>query len=150
MTVGARIVFTSLRSSEPARLRSWLDHASRLVAPHAVQSSVDDGVVWQLTSANHRMIARSALVHDSFESAHDAVLEVRQGLDRVVVRTVKLSSSPVYGWYGVLDKALVLTCARWYSTVRDTRDSLRDAMVALATAPVEEAPRQVAGSRGGR
>lgn len=144
-----RIQFTRLHVTEPAKLRSWADHAERLVGSLGERRPIDEGgVVWHLTSANHRTIARSAGIHSSFESAYETVLDVRRNLDRVVARSV--SAQLAYGWYGTLDTALVITCARLYSTVRDARDSLRDTLGAFETAPIEDAPRQLAGHRGGR
>ena len=132
-------------------MRAWLDHASRFSG--AVTDTVPDGrdgFVWHLSSANNRAIARSAGVHDTFEGAAGAVHRVRDGLTRIVVRIVKQSAQPLYGWSGTIDNSLVVTCARWYSTVRDARDSLADAVATLGTASVDDAPRHLSTVRDAR
>ncbi|WP_141931976.1 hypothetical protein [Microbacterium sp. SLBN-146] len=112
------------------------------------QESADDLIVWQLSSANNRPLARSTRAYGSFEDANDAATAIRAHAGQITYRSLKLTSRSEYVWIGSLDSQSVLISARIYSTVRDARDSIVVVSGALPDATVESAARAL--TRGAR
>jgi hypothetical protein len=131
MSTSARIQFIRVDPSEATRMASWAHHISRVTgAPLAI--AADRAVIlWQLTAANHRVLARCAVAFDSIDDARADVSSVVQARVGLAVRMVRLEASRSYGW-ALLDRGNpVLTCARWYTMERDRRESLRMARLGL-------------------
>ena len=140
MTLGPRIVFVSFGTSHSLRLVPWVAHVSRVVgsgvpeAPPDIDYSIGR-VVWQLTSANNRELARGTRLYESLASAHEHASQVVTQSERLGLHLVSGAGRGAYGWFASLDGVPVATCARWYPTDRDRRHSLELARrsVRLAT-----------------
>jgi hypothetical protein len=97
---------------------------------------VDNRVVWQLSSANHRALARSVRVYPSVDDALADLRETRSQFERLTPRALKVSTRSEYVWIAGIAGDRRLMSARAYSTVRDTRDSIVAATDALQAASV--------------
>lgn len=141
---GPRIVVMQLASSK--QVKRWRDHCLTALGAGAGAGDadpVDNRVVWQLSSANHRPLARSIRVHASFEEAAEDVHAARAQIDLIRHRALKISSRSEYVWVGTIDGANVLMSARTYSTVRDARDSIVVAAEAFSVATLSSGSRVV-------
>jgi hypothetical protein len=135
--MAAKIVFTGAHARDRALLDSWLNHAQKVTGLEAGNAAAEGpAVVWHLAASNYRVLARSARIQPDRVSARlDAVAAATAAASgELVPRLVKNGLLGAYGWYAVLESAPVVTCARWYSTERDRRDSIRLAFSALAEA----------------
>lgn len=142
-----QIVFVQLPSV--AHVEQWRAHNLGILSaagpePRAVGTG--PRVVWQLTSANHRALARSVRAFEDFEAAYANATAVRERASELVIRQVKLDRQLGYGWTGMLDGIPVAMCSRAYSTVRDNRDSSAAALTAIALARIGGAPRARTGT----
>lgn len=140
MTVGPRIVFTRFVTHSSPKLALWRDHTRRVVGESLMESlpsadgSEDCAMVWNLVSANNRMLARSATVFDSFDRA---VASAARAVDADPTLSVTLVSDDrhgVLGWYAAAHGAAVMTCSRWYATERDRRHAIELALASIAVA----------------
>lgn len=139
MTVGSRIVFMRFAAARSPKLQLWIDHFERVVghAPRVVNSVVPSQeeciVVWQLVTANNRMLARSANLYERFEDARaDALAASGFTGPREIVLTSHQRRGE-HGWYFCLDGEVEMICARWYSTERDRRNAIELAELSLCT-----------------
>ncbi len=141
---GPRIIVKQLASSR--HVGKWRDHCVTALGGAVDRfddESADDLIVWQLSSANNRPLARSTRAYGSIEDANDAVASIRARSGQITYRSMKLSSRSEYVWIGSLDAKSVLISARIYSTVRDARDSIIVASGALPGATVESSARML-------
>jgi len=140
MSVGPRVVFLRFVDHESPKLVPWVAHATLVVGGHAGASGTplttrEGGrSVWQLVSANNRQLARGIGVHESFDQARS---HAKQVVDSFADLTVEFVSEPTrggHGWFASLGGVPVMTCARWYVTERDRRQSsdLATRSIALA------------------
>lgn len=112
-------------------MSSWIHHLSRLTGTPIAIAPDQPVVLWQLTAANHRVLARCAVSFRSIADARDDVASVVDARVGLVARMVRLEANRSYGWV-LLDRGSpVLTCARWYTMERDRRESLRMARLGL-------------------
>lgn len=128
------------------QVKRWRDHCLTALGGGIGSRStepVDNLVVWQLSSANHRPLARSIRVHASVEEAVEEVHATRAQLDLIKYRPLKLSARSEYVWVGTIDAESVLMAARTYSTVRDARDSIVVAAEAFSVATLGAGSRVV-------
>ncbi|MBC7723592.1 MAG: hypothetical protein H7146_02445 [Burkholderiaceae bacterium] len=91
-------------------------------------------VIWHLVSGNNRMLARSAQI---FGSIPEAVLGAESAIAAVVHLVVALvdeDGGGERGWYAKLAEVPILTCARWYRSERDRRNSIDSAITSLESA----------------
>jgi hypothetical protein len=110
-------------------------------------------VVWQLVSANNRQLARGVEVYETFEQARASVGTVVSAGAELTIDLVSEAGRGVYGWYASLGGKPVATCARWYVTDRDRRNSIDLAMRSISLATVHTGarltdPALMAGDRG--
>ena len=83
----------------------------------------------------HRVeLARGTDVYSSFEDAYAQVTELVRGTASLAVGLVSESGRGLYGWYLSDAGRPVVTCARWYLTDRDRRNSIELAVRSLAVA----------------
>jgi len=141
---GPRIVFTRFTVSDAPKLDLWSRHSRRVIGTPLDDPSTHEhgGVVWHLTAGNHRMVARGAGVFSTSDEARRNAGAVVGSGAQLAPRMVKLDHSASYGWYALLHGEPAMTCARWYSTERDRRTSLRLAMTALGLAMPNESDRE--------
>jgi hypothetical protein len=156
MSNGPRIIFLRFTSSDSPKLLPWKAHYARVTGravttPTAVRLTGEaPPVTWHLASANNRMLARSAQIFLGFDEAEaDATATVISG----AAFDVKLVSDAVrglYGWYALKEETPQMTCARWYTTERDRRQSIALSLVSIPAAEVNTASRLVSPMTGGR
>ncbi|CAN5378534.1 hypothetical protein BH11ACT3_BH11ACT3_26000 [soil metagenome] len=133
----AKIVFSGAPARDRSVLDSWSTHARKVTGLEAkAESAVGPVVVWHLAASNYRVLARSVQIFDERDDAQrDALAAAAAAASgQLTPRLVKNGYLGAYGWYAVVESTPVLTCARWYSTERDRRDSIRIAMAALVEA----------------
>ena len=119
------------------QVKRWRDHCVTALGAGVgspTAGTAQNLVVWQLSSANHRPLARSIRVHADFDEAVEEVNSTRARIDLITYRSLKLSARSEYVWVGTLETENVLMSARTYSTVRDARDSIVVAAEAFAVA----------------
>lgn len=144
MSVGPRIVFVRFIDGDSPKLVPWVAHVARVLGPNPVLHlhSKEEGVlVWQLVSGNNRQLARSAGVHDTFEAASAHARSVVESGLRLSVENVSEAGRGVYGWYASLNGDPVMTCARWYVSDRDRRNSIELALRSVAVATLHTGSR---------
>jgi len=112
-------------------MASWIHHISRLTGAPLAVAADQPIVLWQLTAANHRVLARCAVAFDSIAEAHDDVASVVEARERLTSRMVRVDATRLYGWALLDGGRPVLACARWYTMERDRRESLRMARLGL-------------------
>jgi len=136
MAAGPRLVFVRFPIRDSPRLKPWVAHIRRVLGEieSELHPSMTDGfIVWQLVSANNRQLARGVDVYETFEEARSTVIALASSSARVTTELVSEAGRGLYGWYFRLDGRPVATCARWYLTDRDRRNSI---MLALRSMPV--------------
>jgi hypothetical protein len=135
---GPRIIITRFPPAQIARLQLWNQHSERVIgfAPGLPADLDDGGAVWHLSAGNNRMVARGARVFSTHDEARENAEEVVRDRIKLTSRMVKHGGSAIYGWWAQLGDRPVLTCARWYSTERDRRTSLRLALLVLDEAVI--------------
>ncbi len=144
MSAGPRFVFVRFLTRDTPKLRPWEAHVRRVLGDVAqVRSSPqDDGVVvWQLVSANNRELARGTEMHDSFDGARSAVSTIVAARASIEIRLTSEPGRGVYGWYLSVDDQPVATCARWYLTERDRRNSIELAVRSIGVATLNSGAR---------
>ena len=144
MSVGPRVVFVRFPSGESPKLTPWVAHIERVVGDVSRPERVSlqpDRVVWQLVSANNRELARGSEVHSSFSDAHSTAAQVVAASDRLALEFVSEAGRGVYGWYVSIDGKPVMTCARWYLTDRDRRNSIEIALRSISAATLHAGAR---------
>lgn len=147
MSVGPRIIFTRFATVSSPKLVPWNEHAWRVTGiipvPQSAATEPDDGaVVWQLLSANNRMLGRSVGVFGSFDSAVSDARAVVIAGSTPAVRLVSDERRGMFGWYTELSARPSMTCARWYSAERDRRNSLELALSSIVVALLHPGARQ--------
>jgi hypothetical protein len=149
MSNGHRIVFMRFADLTSEKLVPWREHCRRVVgeAPEILASTavrVDSSVItWHLVSLNNRMLARSAFVYSALEDATSGATELIAKTGSVEIKLVSDTLRGLYGWYAKVDGIPVATCARWYSTERDRRQSIDLALVGLGAASLRPGVRLV-------
>lgn len=143
--------FMRFLSIDSSKLQPWREHCRRVAgqsvasAPTALSGRDPDRsvVVWNLVSGNNRVLARSASIFSSADAAKSSAESVagNNGTLRIRMTTDKIRG--VYGWFGTIDGAAVITCARWYSTERDRRQSIDLAVISLPVALIQPGARLV-------
>jgi hypothetical protein len=122
--MGAHIVFARFPSLDSFRIRPWTQHAAEVTGSEPAASSAGSGVVvWQLSSANHRQLARSALVHRTVLDAIDDASTVMRETDGEVI-LVRKDGAGAFGWYLATPYRILALCPRWYATERERRHSI--------------------------
>lgn len=149
MTAGSRIVFMRFATSRSPKLALWIDHFDRVVGhgPRVVNSLVTSQdeciVVWQLVSANNRMLARSANLFERFEDAQaDAQNAAISTAEREFVLTSHQRRGE-YGWYAAQGGEVEMIGARWYGTERDRRNAIELAESSLAVSHLASGARPI-------
>lgn len=171
------MVFTSFPTALTPRLDSWRSHlaavlgeptagsamggasmsgastASASTARDADADSKDadaNATVWHLVSSNNRTIARSAVIFGRTATAIEDALHLVESGDELQVRLVSVPDRATYGWYGTLNGIAAITCARWFATERDRRESIELAIASLPIATHGSAARQLSATATGR
>ncbi len=140
MTVGPRIVFTRFVTGSSPKLAPWREHTRRVVGSAQVavspwtEGSDDSAVVWNLVSANNRMLARSAAVFETFDRAVASATQAVEADSTLAVTLVSDDRHGVFGWYATAEGAALMTCSRWYTTERDRRHAIELALASIAVA----------------
>ena len=122
---GPRIVIMQL--SSPRQVTQWQDHCRSALGGDAAASTSqlpDNRVVWQLSSANHRALARSVRVYATVDDALAEMQDTRDRFGQFKARSLKVSTRSEYAWVASIGDDKRLMSARAYSTVRDTRDAI--------------------------
>lgn len=127
MAAGPRVVFVRFETNDSPKLTPWVSHARRVVgdatlARHGIRT--DGHLVWQLVSANNRELMRGVEVHATFEEARASASRLAADTARLAVVLVSEPDDGLYGWYLTDADRPVATCARWYATDRDRRNSI--------------------------
>lgn len=145
MPLGPRVVFVRFVSGDSPKLSPWLAHVARVLGSSARANKAllkNDGVlVWQLVSANNRQLARSVAVYSSFESATASARAVVHSAGQLEVELVSEAGRGMYGWYATIAGNPVMTCARWYMTDRDRRNSIELALRSAGVATLHTGAR---------
>jgi len=143
MSVGPRIVFVRFQTSDSPKLVPWVTHSERVVGERADIGATAAGgrVVWQLVSANNRELARGYDVHATFEEARAHAEMLVMATEKLEVGLVSEAGRGVYGWYASLDGRPVITCSRWYTTVRDRFHSIELALKSIPIAALHTGAR---------
>lgn len=143
MSVGPRIVFVRFQTSDSPKLVPWVTHAERVVGQPVPVDSVAEGgrVVWQLVSANNRELARGFDVHATFEEARASAQLLVETAGELEVGLVSEAGRGVYGWFASRDHEPQMTCARWYTTVRDRQHSIELALRSIPIATLHSGTR---------
>lgn len=145
MSLGPRVVFVRFVSGDSPKLSPWLAHITRVLGSSARANKAllkSDGVlVWQLVSANNRQLARSVAVYSSFDSATASARAVVHSAHQLEVQLVSEAGRGMYGWYATIAGNPVITCARWYMTDRDRRNSIDLALRSAAVATLHSGSR---------
>lgn len=140
MSVGPRIVFTRFLTGQSPKLAPWREHFRRVVGhlPGEIVRGTDDAdecvVVWQLVSANNRMLARSAVLYGSFDEAVAGARSAVAAADDLSVGLISDDQHGLFGWFVTSAGYPLMTCSRWYGTERDRRQSIELALSSLLVA----------------
>lgn len=94
--------------------------ASLVSGPHAVFES-GSWYGWRLIGANNRELGRSALGFGSYQLARGAILQVKQGIGRLVHHSTTDPRSGRWGWRVDLEESAVAVSSRWYERDHDGR-----------------------------
>ena len=135
-------MFVRFANSESPKLAPWLSHAASINS--AASSSplpTHELVVWHLVSANNRELARGFGVHASFDEARAIAASLVSAKGTLVAELVNESARGVYGWYASLDGVPAVTCARWYASDRDCKQSMKLALQSLPVASLNAGAR---------
>lgn len=138
MVAGPRLVFVRFATPDSPKLKPWVAHNRRVLAgvdpTRTGATSTEGSIVWQLVSANNRQLARGIDVYATFEQAYAQVSELVGTAPSLVVDLVSEAGKGLYGWYLSAEGRPIATCARWYLTDRDRRNSISLALRSLAIA----------------
>jgi hypothetical protein len=80
-------------------------------------------------------------VYSSFESATASARAVVHSASQLQVELVSEAGRGMYGWYATIAGNPVMTCARWYMTDRDRRNSIDLAMRSVGVATLHTGAR---------
>lgn len=128
-------MFVRFANSESPKLVPWRAHTASIISLDApAPVTAHELVVWQLVSANNRELARGFGVHASFDLARASAAHVVAAEGTLVAELVNESARGVYGWYASLGGVPAVTCARWYVSDRDRRQSMNLALASLPLA----------------
>ena len=156
MSNGSRVIFTRFSAPESSRLSAWRSHFAAVVGAPLADADPGSGrerlgaSVWHLVSANNRTLARSPSTYANVDDAVDSASALIASSAEVQVHFVSAQSRLGYGWYGTLIGETRLTCARWFATERDRRQSIELALNSLAAATTSPNARELSGSERGR
>lgn len=140
MSVGPRIVFTRFLTRDSPKLEPWREHFRRVVGHPPLENArgadaADDcAVVWQLVSANNRMLARSAVIYGTFDEAVVGARNAVAAGEGLSVGLISDDRHGLFGWSVSLAGDPLMTCSRWYLTERDRRHSIELALGSLLVA----------------
>lgn len=143
--------FMRFLGMDSSKLQPWREHCRRVtghsvaLAPTSLSGRDIDRsvVVWNLVSGNNRVLARSATIFPHADEANSAAESVTGNGGTLKIRMTTDEIRGVYGWFGTIDGAAVITCARWYSTERDRRQSIELAVISLPVALIQPGARLV-------
>lgn len=144
MAAGPRLVFVRFPTRDSPKLKPWVAHIRRVLANVdglETAPTADGSIVWQLVSANNRQLARGTDVYDTFEDAYAMVTDLVAQSASLAIGLVSEGGHGLYGWYLSRGGRPVATCARWYLTDRDRRNSITLAVRSLATAKLASGTR---------
>ena len=142
MSNGPRVIFLRFASADSPKLGPWKEHG-RMVVGLPLPAASDSAVIWHLSSANNRMLARSARV---YREVAEAAASLRSSVESFGSWTISLVSDEAhghYGWYASSEGEPVMICARWYTTERDRRQALDLALDSIVVAEVQTGARLV-------
>jgi hypothetical protein len=138
MAAGPRLVFVRFPTPDSPKMKPWMTHIRRVLAgleQTSPAAPLEHGsIVWQLVSANNRQLARGTDIYDSFEDAYARLTEIVSATTSLTIGLVSEAGRGLYGWYLSSEGRPVATCARWYLTDRDRRNSIALALQSLAIA----------------
>lgn len=126
-------MFVRFPTRDSPKLKPWVAHIRRVLGSDAA-TAADGSIVWQLVSANNRQLARGTDVYETFEDAYAKVSDLVSRSATLSIGLVSEGGHGLYGWYLSRDGRPVATCARWYLTERDRRNSIALAVRSLAAA----------------
>lgn len=156
MAVGSRVVFTRFASAQSTKLTPWQHHSSRVTGypaadvPELRGAREDPGaLVWHLISGNNRMLARSARIFGSLPEAALNAASAAAAARHLAISHVD-DGRGERGWYATLADVPILTCARWYISERDRRNSIESALTSLEIATLRPEATLMSSSRTGR
>jgi hypothetical protein len=139
---GPRVVFLRFASPDSPKLGPWKDHGGRVVGL-PLRAPADSAVIWHLSSANNRMLGRSARI---YREVADATSSLRSSVENFASWSITLVVDEArgnYGWYASIEGEPVMICARWYTTERDRRHALDLALDAIVIAELQAGSRLV-------
>ena len=76
---------------------------------------------WRLIGANNRELGRSALSFVSYQLARRAILQLKQGIGRLVHHSTTDPRTGRWGWRIDLEESAVAVSSRWYERDHDGR-----------------------------
>ncbi|WP_378147546.1 hypothetical protein ACFJGV_05815 [Cnuibacter sp. UC19_7] len=152
------LVFSTLRADNDPTMQSWARFRNHIQSVHpvvgglseltapvaAASSSPGQGVAsyWRLLASNHRELARSYFLYDSYARARTHVEQILDDPGAIEIVTLVGSDVRTHGWYGVVGSGgPVITCSRWYGGSAAAFDAARASLRALATAVVMDGRR---------
>ena len=91
-------------------------------------------MVWQLVSANNRMLARSAVIYGTFDEAVVGARNAAAAGEELSVGFVSDDRHGLFGWFVSFGGDPLMTCSRWYLSERDRRHSIELALSSLLVA----------------
>ncbi|MCU1423196.1 MAG: hypothetical protein JWN36_2847 [Microbacteriaceae bacterium] len=140
-----RVVFLRFASADSPKLGPWKEHGRRVMGVAPAGTEPGSAVIWHLSSANNRMLGRSAAI---YREVADAAESLRANVADFASWKIRLVGDEIrgnYGWYAAIDHEPVMICARWYTTERDRRHALDLALDSIVVADVSTGSRLVGG-----
>lgn len=93
---------------------------------------------WRLIGANNRELGRSALSFASYQLARRAILQLKQGIGRLVHHSTTDPRTGRWGWQIDLEESAVAVSSRWYERDHDGRIGAAKFVALTADAEVAE------------
>ncbi|MEU3452535.1 hypothetical protein ABZ671_02855 [Micromonospora sp. NPDC006766] len=129
-----------------ARFRAWTGGGIKVQRPRFVflaapvtqaqGASERESILWMLVSPNNRQLGRSASYHGVYADSHQAVLDLRQNLDRVVLLESLVERTGQRIWRLKLDGQAVAVSSRSYFRARECTYNLERFMEAVPQAEI--------------
>ena len=92
-----------------------------LAAPPKAAAEGGSWYGWRLIGANNRELGRSALSFASYQLARRAILQLKQGIGRLVHHSTTDPRTGRWGWRMDLEESAVAISSRWYERDHDGR-----------------------------